>query len=132
MILTSISMFCEGGHFVLVPSHCAQIFNSSKKGVQAFSYLFSCFGFSSIAGSFVSSYILNKCKDSSTDGYYVIFLLASFMNVIALSTLVSYNKVLQQAEKDNNCFVRMEEKLVTIEMADQVDDNYQSLSSNIS
>jgi hypothetical protein len=23
MILTSISMFCEGGHFVLVPSHCA-------------------------------------------------------------------------------------------------------------
>jgi len=53
MVLTAFTMFCEGGHFVLVPSHCAQIFNSSKRGVQVFSYLFSCFGLSSIAGSIV-------------------------------------------------------------------------------
>lgn len=100
--------------------------------MQVFSYLFSCFGFSSIAGSFVSSYVLNKTKDTSVDGYSIIFLLASMMNIIALLTLVSYSKLLSSQEKDNNCFVRMEEKELNVEMMETGDDNYQSISSNIS
>lgn len=62
MMLTAVTMFCEGGHFVLVPSHCAHIYKSSKRGVQVFAYLFSCFGFSSIAGSVVSNWVLNYAK----------------------------------------------------------------------
>lgn len=57
LILMAVSMFCEGGHFVLLPSHCAQLFGSSKRGVQAFSMLFSCFGLSSLAGSVLSGYL---------------------------------------------------------------------------
>jgi len=101
-------MFCEGGHFVLVPSHCAQIFNSSKKGVQVFSYLISCFAFSSLSGSFVSSYILKLAEDSEVDGYSVIFMLASLMNVSALIVLISYTHLLNSM-KDNNDFIRMED-----------------------
>lgn len=52
-IVVSLSIFCEGGHFTLLPSHCAEVFGSSKRGVQAFSYLFSCFGLSSIVGGVV-------------------------------------------------------------------------------
>lgn len=53
--LMAISMFCEGGHFVLLPSHCAQVFGSSKRGVKAFSLLFSCFGMCSLSGGLISA-----------------------------------------------------------------------------
>lgn len=88
---------------MLVPSHCAQIFESSKRGVQVFSYLFSCFGLSSIAGSFVQSFILNKTQGTDIDGYSIIFLLASLMNLTALIVLLSYSKLIN-SEKDQNCF----------------------------
>lgn len=33
LAIVCLSMFCEGGHFVLLPSHCADVYKSSKKGV---------------------------------------------------------------------------------------------------
>lgn len=106
-------MFCEGGHFVLVPSHCAQIFNSSKKGVQMFSYLISAFAFSSLSGSFVSTFILNKAQEYEMDGYSIIFSLSSVMNASALIILFSYNNLLN-SQKDPNNFERMVETTVKI------------------
>jgi hypothetical protein len=33
LAIVTISIFCEGGHFVLLPSHCATVFGSNKRGV---------------------------------------------------------------------------------------------------
>jgi len=57
LVLMALSMFCEGAHFVLLPAHCATIFGSSKCGVQAYSYMFSCFGLSSVAGGILICYL---------------------------------------------------------------------------
>ena len=51
LAIVSLSVFCEGGHFVLLPAHCCEVFGGPAAGVQVFSYLFSCFGLSSIFGS---------------------------------------------------------------------------------
>ena len=48
------------------------------------------------------------------------------MNVTALIVLLSYTKLLQY-DQDPSGFVRMEDKVeVSIQMVDQVDDDYQS------
>ena len=87
LIIVSISIFCEGGHFVLLPSHCATVFGSNKRGVQAFSFMFSCFGFSSIFGGLLTNYILKN-----EYGYQTVFNLAAAMNLVALIILLSYSQ----------------------------------------
>lgn len=84
LALMAISMFCEGGHFVLLPSHCAQLFGSSKRGVQAFSLLFSCFGFSSLSGSLLSGYL----QERECNPYRKIFGLSALLTLLAMVILV--------------------------------------------
>lgn len=90
-------MFCEGGHFVLVPSHCAQLFGSSKRGVQAFSVLFSCFGLSSLAGSLLNSYLQAR----HCDPYNKMFALSTLLTIIAKITLVYYDRLLEGSSSDS-------------------------------
>ena len=73
---------------MLLPSHCAQVFGSNKKGVQAFSFMFSCFGFSSIAGGLLTNFILEN-----NYGYSTIFSVAVAMNVLSIIILVSYQNL---------------------------------------
>lgn len=96
LILVALSMFCEGGHFVLLPSHCAQLFGSSKRGVQAFSVLFSCFGLSSLAGSLLNGYLQAR----GTDPYNKMFALSTLLTLIAKLTLVYYDRLLESHVTD--------------------------------
>lgn len=91
LILMAVSMFCEGGHFVLLPSHCAQLFGSSKRGVQAFSMLFSCFGLSSLSGSLLSGYL----QEQGYDPYEKMLDLSTLLTFVAMITLVYYDKLLR-------------------------------------
>jgi hypothetical protein len=90
----AISMFCEGAHFVLLPAHCAKIFGSSKRGVQAYSYMFSCFGLSSVMGSILIGYLQDA--KSVQDPYMIIFCLAAILTMFALIILGYYNRILNR------------------------------------
>jgi predicted MFS family arabinose efflux permease len=111
MGLTALTMFCEGGHFVLLPSHCVEIYKSSHVGVQVYSYLFACFGLSSISGTILSSAIVNSSH--SVLGFRVVFKIASGLNVISLITLVSYSLLLKREARkskqidveDSDCYL---------------------------
>ena len=94
MALMAISMFCEGGHFVLLPSHCAQVFGSSKRGVKAFSYLFSSFGICSLSGGLLSA----KLQEMTSDPFKHIIQISQLLTIIALCTLSYYNKVLSDQQ----------------------------------
>ena len=92
LLLTSLSIFCEGGHFVLLPSHCAQVYHSSKKGVKVYSLLVSCFGLSSICGSLFTSLMLETF--SKRVAFEYTFAVACAMNIIAIPLLISYSKII--------------------------------------
>ena len=86
LVVVSISVFCEGGHFVLLPAHCCEVFGGPAAGVQVFSYLFSCFGLSSIGGSIVQNVLIN----SLTEPYRALFGIAAVLNLLALLLLAFY------------------------------------------
>lgn len=96
MILTSISIFCEGGHFVLLPSHCAKSYDSNEQGVQVYSLLVSCFGLSSISGSLFISIMLNNFDKKTAFEY--IFGFATLLNIFGFLSLLSYNKFIKQLD----------------------------------
>ena len=52
-ILVSTAVFCEGGHFVLLPAHCVEIFKTPEVGLRAYGYMYSCLGLSCVAGGLV-------------------------------------------------------------------------------
>ena len=52
-LLVSLIVFCEGGHFVMLPAHCASVFETAEIGLRAFGYMFSCFGTSCLCGVLV-------------------------------------------------------------------------------
>ena len=33
LLVVALSVFCEGGHFVLLPAHCVEVFGSTQAGV---------------------------------------------------------------------------------------------------
>lgn len=80
-------MFCEGGHFVLLPAHCAQLFASSEQGVFAYSILFSCYGLSSLTGSLLTWFLQQK----ENDPYNKMFMISALLNLVAMFTLAYYN-----------------------------------------
>jgi len=69
MVIACISIFCEGGHFVLLPAHCAKVFGSSQRGIKAFSLIFSCFGLSSLSGSFLVMSVIDQSKNQLNSSY---------------------------------------------------------------
>jgi predicted MFS family arabinose efflux permease len=83
-IVVCISIFCEGGHFALVPSHCGYIFGA-ELGIQVYSFIFSCFGLSSLTGSILAKFII---KDPHS--YLYIFIIAAALNVLCLVLLYFY------------------------------------------
>ena len=87
-------MFCEGAHFVLLPAHCAKIFGSSKRGVQAYSYMFSCFGLSSVMGSILIGYLQDA--KGVQDPYMIIFVLAAVLTGFTMMILGYYNRILNR------------------------------------
>lgn len=103
LAIVCLSMFCEGGHFVLLPSHCADVYKSSKKGVQVFSYLFSCFGLSSILGSLISGFLVERYEN----GYQIVFGIATLLNLVSFMVLMRYDIVIKEHESKeyNNSMV---------------------------
>lgn len=107
-----LSIFCEGGHFVLLPSHCVQIFKTSQNGIKVFSYLFSCFGLSSIIGSLISNEILIKTKNNDQrdfkDPYFYIFTISILLNILSGIVLTYYKKLICESQNDN--FLKYQEQ----------------------
>lgn len=97
MGLTAISIFCEGGHFVLLPSHCAQVFGSSKRGVKAFSYLFSSFGICSLSGGLLAA----KLQEKTSDPFRHIIQISQLLTIIAFVILMYYNNVIKTFNFEN-------------------------------
>lgn len=98
-LTVALTFFCEGGHFVLLPAHCADVFGSTEKGVKAFSFLFSCFGLSSIMGGVVQNVLLSIGEnDDSFDAYDWLFKIAAALTVLAMVILISYSKLLAESQ----------------------------------
>jgi hypothetical protein len=83
-IVICISIFCEGGHFALVPSHCGYAFGPDL-GIEVYSYLFACFGLSSLTGSIIAKYLI-----TTPETYMYLFLIAAGLNLLTLVLLYFY------------------------------------------
>lgn len=100
MAAVALTFWCEGGHFVLLPAHCADVFGSPERGVVAFSYLFSCFGLSSIAGSIVLEILLKIQNDNEDfDAYNYLMKAASALTVVAFLVLFCYSAILDKMRR---------------------------------
>ena len=91
LILMAVSIFCEGGHFVLMSSNCAQVFGSSKRGVKAFSLLFSSFGLC----SFFSGLVCGKMQSSLEDPFKHVIQVAQLLTTLAILNLICYDRILK-------------------------------------
>lgn len=101
----AISMFCEGGHFVLLPAHCAQAFGSSKRGVKAFSLLFSCFGTCSLSTGLISALLHNVASDP----YLHMFQISMMLTLMALILLIHYSNFIDEEHKQRENYEKEQE-----------------------
>jgi predicted MFS family arabinose efflux permease len=83
-IIICLTIFCEGAHFALLPSHCAEVFGP-EKGLEVFSALFSSFALSALAGSVLAKFII-----STPDSYFNIFIIAGILNFFCLILIFLY------------------------------------------
>lgn len=84
--LVSIIIFCEGGHFVLLPAHCATVFETAEIGLRAFGYMFSCFGASCLSGVVIQNILIW----TTSDPHKWLFFIAGCFNVVSVVLLLIY------------------------------------------
>jgi len=127
MALMAISMFCEGGHFVLMPAHCADIFGSSARGVKAFSFLFSSFGICSLFGGLLSG----KIQEMTNEPFKHIVQISQILSIIAMVTLVYYGNVLKSQDTDNKVIDDEFQKVEELEIRQVAEIEEMSATSSV-
>jgi MFS transporter, OFA family, oxalate/formate antiporter len=96
-ILVSTAVFCEGGHFVMLPAQCVEVWKTPEAGMRAYALIYSCLGMSCVAGGLVQNLFIVYTEDS----FWWLWIVACLLNLVSLVLLCFYIN-LKKSKKETN------------------------------